>query len=546
MKRFLLSLAAASLLCGIAIAQEEPGMVLSEYRIVKLSPNGTWAVNEHSYLGYSILNLETLEDSEWYLYGENNECYDAGLGNSISNNGITVASYDYYDPVAMYYENGVWTELPLPSGCPTGTRYTAHGITPDGTRICGWIDLGTQTAPCIWTRQENGTYNPIILPYPKKDFTGELAQYICAVCISADGKMVFGQMIDNGGFVRVPVVFSEDAEGNWTYTCLGAKELFHEGEIEMPEIPEGLVQPMAPNYADYMTEEEYTAYMQAFTDYQNGLTDVAPAWADYASPEAVDKYFADLAKFEEEDAAYNEYYIPWLESYYAYVLSTPDYMANRICASPNGRYYATTEIIAVEDEKTFEIYETYRTVVFDTTTGEHTFVPSERNIYITQIKDDGSILGTSPAGGYESCAYIHIPGTDGFMRLEEYYATKCPALATWIADNLTFDVPTYVEDPDTHEWVTEYVEKVITGSPCANEDFSRIAAWVVNPTDLTNELILSFVYDENIANGVEGVAADTTEGSATYYNLQGMRVDKPENGIFIVVRGDKANKEFIK
>jgi hypothetical protein len=46
--------------------------------------------------------------------------------------------------------------------------------------------------------------------------------------------------------------------------------------------------------------------------------------------------------------------------------------------------------------------------------------------------------------------------------------------------------------------------------------------------------------------GVEGIEADTFEGEATYYNLQGVKVANPENGLYIVKRGNKVSKEIIR
>lgn len=44
---------------------------------------------------------------------------------------------------------------------------------------------------------------------------------------------------------------------------------------------------------------------------------------------------------------------------------------------------------------------------------------------------------------------------------------------------------------------------------------------------------------------IEGVEADNNV-APVYYNLQGVRVDNAANGLYIVVRGDKAAKEFVR
>ena len=47
-------------------------------------------------------------------------------------------------------------------------------------------------------------------------------------------------------------------------------------------------------------------------------------------------------------------------------------------------------------------------------------------------------------------------------------------------------------------------------------------------------------------SGIVGVAADVNEGKAEYFNLQGIRVNNPENGIYIVRRAGKVTKEYIR
>lgn len=42
--------------------------------------------------------------------------------------------------------------------------------------------------------------------------------------------------------------------------------------------------------------------------------------------------------------------------------------------------------------------------------------------------------------------------------------------------------------------------------------------------------------------GIEDIVADGDEADAVYYNLQGVRVDNPENGLYIRVRGNKVEK----
>ena len=46
-------------------------------------------------------------------------------------------------------------------------------------------------------------------------------------------------------------------------------------------------------------------------------------------------------------------------------------------------------------------------------------------------------------------------------------------------------------------------------------------------------------------NGIEGVEVENDE-TVEYYNLQGVKVNNPANGILIQVQGNKASKVYVK
>ena len=58
------------------------------------------------------------------------------------------------------------------------------------------------------------------------------------------------------------------------------------------------------------------------------------------------------------------------------------------------------------------------------------------------------------------------------------------------------------------------------------------------------EFIVTIVFSPNEA-GVESNFASDNQ-APVYYNLQGVRVNDPQNGIYIVKRGDKISKEVLK
>ena len=69
-------------------------------------------------------------------------------------------------------------------------------------------------------------------------------------------------------------------------------------------------------------------------------------------------------------------------------------------------------------------------------------------------------------------------------------------------------------------------------------------AWQAFSKDLVNGYpILAW---QSGTSGISEIEAEETDAPAEYYNLQGIKVANPENGIFIVRRGNKVTKEIIR
>ena len=49
-----------------------------------------------------------------------------------------------------------------------------------------------------------------------------------------------------------------------------------------------------------------------------------------------------------------------------------------------------------------------------------------------------------------------------------------------------------------------------------------------------------------IANSIDGISVDSEDAPVEYYNLQGVKVENPSNGVFIKVQGKKSEKVYIK
>lgn len=71
----------------------------------------------------------------------------------------------------------------------------------------------------------------------------------------------------------------------------------------------------------------------------------------------------------------------------------------------------------------------------------------------------------------------------------------------------------------------------------------ELQIYIGTPSNKVEDSLYSvFVTFQNEGAGVDSI---TSVSTPEYYNIQGMRVENPANGIYIVKRGDKISKEYI-
>lgn len=520
----ILFLAGAALTAGSIFALEPkvyPGMAFCG-----VAPDGSLAVSTLEY----IVSVVDLVSGNEYSSTEDEMIY-TGSGNFISNTGKVVGSKM---ETAAVWQNGSWNTI------ESATAYEssyANGITREGTRIVGSVAPqgsninGLMLVPCYWDMNSDGTYGDVnLLPYPDKDFTGRVPQYVTALGVSEDGNTIIGQVQDYSGMVVQPIMYTQDDKGEWTYTLL-QNSLYHpEGFVlpadpgDCPDVfPEDfmteeelaaynqavddyftkqaqLVYPepqqfmsdeefaayMAaldqyyetwenyPDERDYMTEEEYAAYEKAVADYyelQASL--VYPEYADYMTEE-------EYAAYTEAKKAVDEWDEKWMEFAQAFgelCEIVPNYVFNNVQMMANGSKFATT--YAKGDF--FSGYE-YTPYVFNLTDGTYTPCPADLNLIVSSITDDGSLLAQKP-GDWEfpiAQAYIRPADSNVFEPIHSYLASKNESLGQWITENMTHEVTSYAYDEDTFDYVEVKENILITGIPFASADLSIVAFAVEN------------------------------------------------------------------
>lgn len=62
---------------------------------------------------------------------------------------------------------------------------------------------------------------------------------------------------------------------------------------------------------------------------------------------------------------------------------------------------------------------------------------------------------------------------------------------------------------------------------------------------VTRFMWIEITYTKEGSTGIDEVSADT-DVPAEYYNLQGVRVNNPENGVYIMRQGANVQKVYVK
>lgn len=574
-KSLLLSLAIATCI-GSAMAETPEPTIYPDASFQRISADGNVIVSQL----YETVTIYNLADGTTQVFEPGDSytiSYSLGLGNCITADGSILLGSTKSDCDAAYLQNGEWHQLNVPD-----TEFTnlSNGITPDGSRICGSVGLSALTledalmqAPAYWDRNADGNgYGEChILPYPTKDLFGEKPQYVTAISISDDGKTIVGQMVFSSGMMIIPVVYTEDANGEWSYS-LPTKDLFNPDHLEAVEDPG--YGPEGPYYESYMTEEELAAYQTAMEEYNQAVTDYFQAGDfDAPFPEMPDykNYMseASMAKYTEAVNAYKIAYAEWEEKFDAYwdymdgvMASSPTFTFNNVLLSLDGKYIVST--LETEDPNGSAGWgpplHLYTPTTLDIATGELKKIETESTCLASGVAGDGVIFGYNGQRSVPMTGYVLRNGD--VQTIQEYITAKVPAYGEWITKNLSHEV---VVGYDEETWEEIIEEVLFTGMPISTPDMKIIAFWSTTPWDydLTAQGV---VFDMSDAGSVKAivigknaltVGADGSvkvpEGfvSLDVYNVGGARVksvNKPAgnvqlnlgNGVYIA-KGTRAD-----
>ena len=501
MNKFLL-LGASALVAASAMATS-PRMYDNAY-CLSISNDGKMTASEIS--GRVVIyNNET--GTETVFDGDEMLPYSIGQGNAFSNNYTIVCNYGN---LPGYISGAQWNALPTPY---TENINLAQGITSDGTRICGSVgaqsisledtDIPMQV-PVIWNLNEDGTWSdPVMLPYPAKDYTNRIPQYVTAIAISDDGKTVVGQMMDYSGSMPTLIYYTLNDKNEWQYNNTFQK-LANPNNVEIPAYPgEG---PAQPSILDFMTSTEVAAYEKAVEDWQNeGSWDYStyPVAEDFATEEEKTKWEAAKSEWQTQFNTWSDKYNNFLDAIDA--CNSIGLQFNCVNMTSDGKTVLCTAETYESIPDSWYATTLYSPITFNLADGTYTLFERDGGS-ATSISDDGTVMcyrygDTQPRQGF-----VYLPGTtENPLSLFDYYKDRDQETYEWMNNNMVHD--TEGVDPDTYEPIT-LVGYEFTGVPLIAKNGSAVVCAVENAWDYSDEA--SYYYSYYLPdNSVVGID-DTT------------------------------------
>ena len=549
MKKTLL-LSVAMLVAGSAISQEATRHHDGFY-FDKMSANGKYLATQA--LG-SVFIYDGANDEYYEYYASEDavsEYYATGLGNCISNDGILVGGVN--DATCAYWREGEWQ--PLSVKPENQALNMANGITPDGSRIVGSVgnmgmDMNSSQMikPVYWDRNEEGQYDIYNeLPYPRKDFCGRTPQYISAVAISDDGKTIVGQIVDWSGFYTYPIIYTQDATGEWSYRTIDEGVIYAEGTEFAPWPGE------MPNPEEYMTEEELAEYREAMRKYEeevikynNGQTN------EYPEEPNADDYICEY--YNEYSEAMREY----ANMYYAFeeklMESTYNinFIFNNVYLSGNGRYYSTT-VESLDVSNPLSPKSLYTPVCFDLHNGDSMVkMANTTNMIASSAMNDGRFIAQTPYMAYARNSFI--VSQDGLSKVAfvDYISGIDSAVGEWVKNYTCFDVLS-VSEYDEYGYPIDYTvveDSIVSGSVHCNAEGTIFCSFMYDEwSDYVSYREFSYTIDLTQLNAIEGVENDGEMNvyvadnqlyvngdvtAVTLYDMRGVvvaRIENPTNGM---------------
>ena len=481
-KHLLLTLAAVSTLAAFAQDGYVEPEIFPNTSFQYISPNGNWTVSEV----YGEVQIVDIVSGTIYTYSQDETglmSYSLGLGNCVSNDG-TVLGSTTSQLDAAYWQNEEWFQLDTEGS--TGMNNLANGITPDGSRICGSVNLAPisldatslMLVPVYWDRNEDGTYGKLnVLPHPSTDLSGRCPQYITANYISADGKTIGGLVTDFQGFIQQPIVYTQDEKGEWSYKLLIADQFNPDG-IVIPEWPGEW--PEQPQPQDFFSAEDKAAYDAAYAKYLETYDwSLYPSAIDYLTGDSLAAYNAAMAEYQAVLDEWQPKNDAFEEAMSAILEVCPQFEFNHLYLTPDGKKYVTDCYMTVEDPNSWFGYSTVSSPwIIDIETDQVTTFEHEGSIAVCGVPNNDVVFATNGLGAVQPRGFIIENGE--IKPIEDWLSAKSPELKEWIESYMVQTVATGW-DEETYEEI--YEDLLCTGLPQGSEDLKVVTIWSDCPWD---------------------------------------------------------------
>ncbi|MDE5902501.1 MAG: T9SS type A sorting domain-containing protein [Muribaculaceae bacterium] len=478
------------------VMEKYPGFLLSQ-----MSDNGRYLVSTSGVM--AIFDRQT---SDMFPFSTS---YAVGLGNAVSDTGIVVGMTDNFRK-ACYWAGDKWNLLPMDT--PNPSYAMANAITPDGRYIVGSVDCSaitgnplTMVSPVIWTWDEaSESYQFGMLPCPESDVTGSVPQQVSATFVSADGKVVLGQVTDYRGMIEYQIVYTLDDNGDWNYITSGTDRIVKDEDGFLP-FPE---RPVMPQSSDYLTDEEKMAFNKANQAYKDSLeivslTGINPRmpWYEDFIEERREEYEAAMEDFKARSESFNTDFMNYSKAY-TNNLTGHMFEFNSHKLSRNGRYY--TANYSYPDPEATDLSEAARfmsPIFYDIDNVANPSVMVAESMGTYSICNDGMMAVASPRTDEKDSRVpsLIFPGKSEPVLLSMWLKENHPEVYDWIAENMAFDT-----DEEGHP-VTDDGAKVFLGTVRMSPDASRYISYCHNPA--TGGYVSYFVDFNANTDGVEGVDA---------------------------------------
>lgn len=453
--------------------------------------------------------------------------FDYGRGHVASDNGWIVGCQLFENlgtNLGIMAKNGNST---IPEVLKNFESSNIHSITPDGTRVCGVVSGGNKGydyVPFYSEVDATGNLTDInYLPIPDKDFFGYRPQYVTATWISSDGTVIAGQVKDMRGFFLYPIVFTQDASGEWKYS-LPSEDEFNPKHLRVPspvgDMEEEFPDAPYPDLENYMDPVNYKEFVEDGEPYE---------YIDkYMTPEQLEAYDNALNNYWEAQEEYNLLFENYMAQYWD-ILDTSlvsSYMIqNSLALSADGKWLATsfTEFIPM-GETTGEHYIPY---LCNLETGEWTkCIDSNYNMHVNQVLPGGVTVFNNISNGWlPASTYLFYPSSNKSVTLYDDLSQNNPGYAKWMDDYLNDEIIT----GDDFNGNLEYENLTVSGQAAISEDFSTVAAGVDGYT-LNYQMYFTYIF-RDVEAGVEDifVLQNPMDSAYSICNLQGVRIMKTKD-----------------